>query len=204
MPSPPFPRAGSAPASLLSAEPHSGDPHPRAPIDNVELAKIAQAKLEEAYRTHKQRLHRLLRYDVGDDAASDIIQDAFLRMAKTGRVHQINEPIAFVWRIARNLTIERWRRQKIETLTFLPIEEGLDVPVAAEQEAGLELADLRQLYKEAVESLPDKTRYVFMMCRIDGMSHKDISAELGITIRTVEYHMGKALAHLARVMDPAR
>jgi RNA polymerase sigma-70 factor (ECF subfamily) len=173
-------------------------------VEDIEVVGIARAKLEEAYKAQKGRLHRFLRYKVGDEAASDMVQDAFLRMANTGHVDQIEEPAAYLWRVARNLLFERWRTQKHENVVFLPLEEDRHAVSAPEQEWALEEADLRQLYKAAIDSLPDKTRYVFMMCRLDGMTHKQIAEALGITVATVEYHMGKALTYLARAVDAGR
>lgn len=204
MSSPPYrPFATARPPLSPSSGCHNNPLSVISPEDRG-VTGLARNKLEEAYKAQKGKLHRFLRYRVGDDAATDMVHDAFLRMASTGHVEQIEEPRAYLWRVVRNLLFERGRKQKKDNVVFLPFEEGRHPVSAPQQEWALEEADLLQVYKQAVDSLPEKTRYVFMMCRIDGMSHKQISQELGITVATVEYHMGKALTHLARAVDASR
>ena len=45
---------------------------------------------------------------------------------------------------------------------------------------------------------------MFLMHRVEELSYREIHEELGISIATVEYHMMKALAHIARMVDAAR
>ncbi len=88
--------------------------------------------------------------------------------------------------------------------SFSPFEEERDTTSPAQQEWGLEVADLMKLYESAIDSLPAKTRRVFLLHRVDELSYRDIHRKLGISIATVEYHMIKALAHIARTVDAAR
>jgi RNA polymerase sigma-70 factor (ECF subfamily) len=52
---------------------------------------------------------------------------------------------------------------------------------------------LQRLYRRTVRAMPPKTRRVFVMHRIHRRPYKEIAAELGISIATVEYHMMRAL-----------
>lgn len=53
---------------------------------------------------------------------------------------------------------------------------------------------------KAIASLPEQRRKVFLMKRIEGKSYKEISAELGISERTVETHVAHAMKHLKQML----
>ncbi len=53
---------------------------------------------------------------------------------------------------------------------------------------------------QALDELPAKTREVFVMCRVQGLSHRDIAGVMGISTKTVEKHMTAALKHLTLYM----
>jgi len=181
-----------------------GDPASAPQAEGTDFTQQTRHVLEDLYKTQRGKLQRFLQYRVGNEDATDMVQDAFLRMAKTGKVHQIEEPRAYLWCVVYNLMFEWGRKRKRENLVFQELDEERHAVCPPEQEFALEEARLQQIYKRGVDSLPDKTRYVFMMCRIDGMSHAQVAQELGISVKTVEFHMGKALTHLARVMDAIR
>ncbi len=50
----------------------------------------------------------------------------------------------------------------------------------------------------ALEELGERTRKVFVLCRLDGMKHTQIAALLGISLSAVEKHLVRAFAHLAK------
>lgn len=68
----------------------------------------------------------------------------------------------------------------------------------------MEAADLMSLYEAAVDSMSPKTREVFLMHRVDELTYREIHEQLGISVATVEYHMMKALAHIAQAVDYTR
>lgn len=53
----------------------------------------------------------------------------------------------------------------------------------------------------AVSLMPEQRRKVFMMSRKEGASHKEIAASLGISVKTVEYHISKALSTLREIVE---
>lgn len=77
-----------------------------------------------------------------------------------------------------------------------------EVPVDARIETQQQVDRLRQ----AMEELPPKTRAVYILYRVDGLSYRDIAAALDISPRTVEYHLRQALIQcrqrLTQEQDP--
>jgi RNA polymerase sigma-70 factor (ECF subfamily) len=62
--------------------------------------------------------------------------------------------------------------------------------------AGMELLDLKEKLQQALNDLPEKCRTVFQLSRFEDLKYQEIADELGISIKTVENQMGKALKTL--------
>ena len=131
-----------------------------------------------------------------------MMQEVFLRAAGSEQRHRLANPAAFLQRIARNLLINHAISSRRNKIVLLPLQEEHDLASPPEQELGMEAADLLRLYERAVTGLSEKTRRVFLMHRVEELSYREIHQRLGISIATVEYHMMKALAHIAHVVDP--
>jgi len=151
------------------------------------------ATFEDVYRTEYPRLLRSLARRIGPDEARDFAQEAFARLHSSGKLSELDQPGAYLNRIARNMLIDRARRQPRTGAVFYPLDEEQDAPTRPEQAWRIEEKDLRCLYRHTVRAMPPKTRRVFVMHRIHRRPHKEIAAELGISVRTVEYHMVRAL-----------
>ncbi len=164
----------------------------------------AVVTLDLAFRHEGPALLRYLGRRAGHDAAPDMLQEVFARAAGSAQVGRLANPAAFLRRVARNLLIDRSRRRKADNVIVFPFDEDLHAASLPEQEQGIEAQDLRRLYEGAVDDLPEKTRRVFLMHRVDELSYRQIHERLGISIATVEYHMMRALAHIARAVDAGR
>ena len=160
--------------------------------------------LAQTFQTERAGLLRYLGKRAGWDAAPDLVQEVFVRAASSEQAGRLINPAAFVRRIARNLLIDRARKIGRDNVVIFPLEEQRDVVAQPEQCLNLEASDLLRLYENAVDTLPEKTRRVFLMHRVDEMSYRQIHERLEISVATVEYHMVKALAHISRHVDAAR
>ena len=163
------------------------------PLDSA--APHAQT-LEQTFRTEQRRLLRYFTRRVGFDPAPDLVQDVFMRAAGSGDVAHIENPTHYVWKIARNLLIDRHRRGKRHRPIFFPLDEQRDPPAAPEQTLQIEADDLLRLYAHTIDRLPEKTRRVFLMSRVEHCTYREISGEVGVKIETVHYHMARALKAL--------
>ena len=170
----PTPPAGLGPASLADKQP-----------------------LEALYRREHAGVLAYLKRKVGDQRASDLAQEVFLRAAGSAQLHDLRNPGGFLRCIARNLAIDLARRRRCR-IAVLPITENIDAPCAPAQEDRLHAAETEQLFEQAMAALPVKTARVFAMSRLENKSYREIHVELGVGLSTVEYHMTKALAHLRR------
>lgn len=174
---------------------------PEAPGNTILAAE--GANLDEAFRAHSSELLRYLRRHAGDDAA-DIMQDVFARAAGSPQRNKILNPGGFLRRVAQNLLIDRARKRKRDNVVLFPLQEERDAISPPEQEHRLQARDLLRAYEQAVEAMPEKTRRVFLMRRVDGLSYREIQEKLGISVATVEYHMVRALGQLSDALEFSR
>ena len=149
------------------------------------------SSIDELYRLHGEWLRALLRRRLRMQSADvdDIVQDTYLRIAKTD-TRAIAHPKSYLSQIALNLFRDRKRREAVRgdhrSATMAAAGQASATPGLLEQEAALELARL-------VEEIPETYRDVFALSRFRHMSNADIAAHLGISVKTVEWRMGKAL-----------
>jgi RNA polymerase sigma-70 factor (ECF subfamily) len=139
------------------------------------------------------RLRRILKagQDV-DDTLSEILARAW-STAEWGRVHNGR---AYLFNIARNLIIDRARRDKV-----VSFEQIADVDLLQSQimlEAQLHARSELRWLQEFLPELPAQCRKVFHMRRVQEKSMKEIAEELSLSVSTVEKHLAKALVLIMR------
>ena len=108
----------------------------------------------------------------------------------------LRSPRAFLFHVATNLARDQLRRRvrSDRVMGDLAYDEAMatatDVVVAAREEVAQVSA--------ALAELPPRPRQILLMSRIEGLSHAEIGSRLGIATKTVENHVGRALAQLTK------
>jgi len=147
------------------------------------------------YSDHHSWLNTWLRSKLGNAAdAADLAQDTFVRLLQRHEQLQLNAPRAFLRTIARGLVIDHWRREELhraylQALAHMP--EG-QVPSAETRELLLELLER---IARMLDGLKPKVRRAFLLAQCEGLSHKAIAEQMGISLRSVERHVADALYH---------
>jgi len=159
-------------------------------------APSAEARFERLYREEVPRLQRRLRARLRSaEDARDVVQDAFARLLGARTLPR--EPAAFLNRIVRNLVIDRARRMAARG-PEVPLDQKDQPRVEPTQSDAIELEQTRALYRASVDALPRRTREVFLLHRLEGLAYKEIATRLGISIRTVEWHVAEAIVRIGR------
>lgn len=156
------------------------------------------ATLERLYRDEAPGLSRFFRRRLreGDDAP-DMVQEAFLRLAAFMARESVSNPGPYLQRIARNLLFERSRRRSRHQAAFhVPLEESSAPGLSPEQGLQIEERDVLRIYQLALAELPEKTRSVFLLHRVEELTYREIGERLGISVPTVQYHLARSLAHI--------
>ena len=149
-------------------------------------------------RAHYGRLCNFVYRFVGSrDVAEDIVQDVFVRLWQNREAFDIKDPLPYLYQSVRNRAVshrrqtvvrKRWREQTESVAQ----ERRAASSAASEAEVG-ELADA---VARAVDALPERCRLVFTMSREQDLSYAEIARVLGISVKTVETQMGRALKSL--------
>lgn len=170
-------------------------PRANAPCDDTDLDRL--------YREAAPRLTLFFRRRLREtDEAPDLVQEAFTRLAGFMARERLTNPAPYLQRIARNLLFERNRRRKRSFAALhVPIDDELGLATGAAQEDRLAAADIMRIYQRALAELPDKTRAVFLLHRVEDLTYREIGQQLGISIPTVQYHMARCLAYLDAALD---
>ncbi|WP_304608564.1 sigma-70 family RNA polymerase sigma factor [Inquilinus sp. Marseille-Q2685] len=161
------------------------------------MAEQDRSSLLALLTRHYQELLRHLTRRLGSaSAAADVAQDTWLRLRRAETVPELQNPQAYLFRIADNLARDRLRSDAARARTLLPAELGDDRPSDAPgAESVLDHRQRLQVLERAVAELPPKCREVFLLHKFDGLGHGEIAARLGISRSMVEKHVMKALAH---------
>ncbi len=169
----------------------------------VPVPTVDCALLEEVYRTEAPRLSRYFRSRLrSGEETSDYVQEAFARLAKFMAGSPALSPGAYLQRIARNLLYDRAKRIEVRMAALhLPIAEGFEPAVDAEQSHRIEADDILRIYRRALNELPERTRDAFLLHRIEELTYREIGLKLAISIPTVQYHVARALAHIDAALE---
>lgn len=161
--------------------------------------------LRGLYVTHRAELQRFLAARTGDPAeAQDLVQEVWLRIERGG-FGPIANGRAYLFRIAHHLVLDRVRerarranRERDWADVALDQRAGEADPQQAPTDALLIATQDAARLAAAIAALPAGAGRAFRLHKIDGLSHAETAARLGISRKGVEKHMAVAMAHLRR------
>ena len=143
--------------------------------------------IQTLFRGHGRRVTRsLIRRGVAADVAEDLTQDVFLRILEKNR-HQTMaqagaDPAPLLFRIARNLLIDQWRREKAQPqVPLLPGDLDMIADPAPLTEQRIYDRQRLELTARALMAMPERTRRAFELHRIEGRTIAEVSAELSVS-----------------------
>lgn len=125
--------------------------------------------------------------------AEEVVLDMFIYLWKNREWVDIDISVErYLFRSVRNRSLNflRTRHEKGEL-----IDEGMQISVPPGL-SRVEMDDISGLVQSAVEALPPKCRKIFSLSRESGLSNAEIASEMGISVKTVEAHITRALKEL--------
>lgn len=135
----------------------------------------------------------VLRIIQDTDEAEDIVQESFTKLwylLENG--FQPDSMKSYLYTIGRNMALNKLSHNK----NLESIDISAELKVITPDEAEIEQSERDAELWLAIENLPERQREVFLMAKRDGLSYKEIGAELGISPRTVENHVAGATKKL--------
>ena len=166
-------------------------------MDDRELLQRVRAGDEAAYDTVFRTWYAALVRVAGSllkdsDAAEEVVQEVMVELWR--RRHAMDEDTtlrAYLLRSVRNRSLNHLRHLRVRRDTTGDVEALYDEPVAADQPVVAK--ELAEAVKIALDELPPRCREVFDLSRVHGLKYAEIAESLGISQKTVEAQMGKAL-----------
>ena len=157
---------------------------------------------------HQSKLYGFIYSKVGDrDLTDDIFQDTFIKVIKTLKSNSYNEEgkfLPWVMRIAHNLIIDHFRRNKKMPL-FRETEEFSIFSIMSDQSLTIEnqliTEQVEQDLKRIIQELPADQREVVLMRMYQDLSFKEIAELTGVSINTALGRMRYALLNMRKVID---
>ena len=132
--------------------------------------------------------------------SEDILQEVMLRVFEQSRKQDIDNPLAYAYRVADTVIYDQVGRARREP------KEPLDEQVACANPLADEVLvhrDRVRVFEGALRALTPLQREVFILRRFDGRSRQEIAEALGISIEAVKKHLVRGMAELARAMEEA-
>ncbi len=130
------------------------------------------------------------------DLAKEIVHEAFIKLWENRNSIDSNKNVnAYLYTTVSNLSLNYIRDHK----KFVSTEEVFDWNVNPTDFENLAIRnEVTQAIVTAIDKLPPKMRKVFIMSRYENLSHKEIAQKLGISTKTVENQINKALKRLRK------
>ncbi|WP_033074223.1 RNA polymerase sigma factor [Sphingopyxis sp. MWB1] len=142
----------------------------------------------------------VMRRGVSDDDADELVHDAFLKLERYERAHDVQSREALLIKAAVNLSIDRARRQRRSPIAeydnLFDIPDNLPDPAQIVEER-MRLARAA----EGLERLPERSRRILLKRRLDNMAFADIARSEGMSVAAVEKQVARATLQLVKWME---
>lgn len=164
------------------------------PTNSIALSRLL---LEERHSLLRQ-VNRL----VGRDAAEDVAQKIWMKVQQVRDEPPIINKRAYLRRLAHNVAVDHLKSDQRQATTAQRAEAllwGTDHVLGPEEIA--ESREALERVRDAIGALPEPTRTILRLTRIEGLKQREVAERVGVSTTTVENHLRRALAHLARIRD---
>ena len=166
-------------------------------------------QFDEIFRKYRMRYILFAKSYVKDEfVAEDIVMDALMSFwEKRHEKNDIDNLYAYILTIVKNRSLNYLEHQQTVMMTrerivnheLRELNFRISTLQACEPEE-LFSKEIMDILEKTLEKLPEQSRQIFTLSRIDNKSHKEIAELLGISTKTVEFHITKVLKELRVTM----
>lgn len=162
--------------------------------------KLAFEILYDRYRSQITR--NLLRLVKCEELAEDILQNLFIKVWDIrASLDEQKSFRSYLFRISENMVMDYYRRSSIDKkIRERLVQSGTDIYSHIEE--SIFTKEDQEILYAAIEMLPPKRKEVFLLCKLDGKSYKEVSKLLGISHSTINDHLYKAHLFLKKHFKP--
>jgi RNA polymerase sigma-70 factor (ECF subfamily) len=162
---------------------------------NVELVGLL-------FRKYGKQLQTFLHSRLNPQDVEDVAQKTYLQLLQHPNPADIQSPQAYLFRTASNLAVDSLRRDGTRNRHT---EQDIDTDAVAGGQPALEAVvdgELRfRRFMDVLDELPELCRHAFILHRLEGMGHAEVAERLGISRKTVQRYVLRALTHCQQRME---
>ena len=163
-----------------------------------ESGRLAQGQFDDIARRYSPALRRFFSKRASAWDVDDLVQQVFERLAAREQGGVIHQPEAYVLRSAGNVWRDFLRKKRTHADAMHESYRDEDYVQTTEgPEAHVQAFQSLALILRALDDLPTRSRYVFVLCRVERLPQKEVARRLGISVSAVEKHMMRAVARLS-------
>lgn len=168
------------------------------------MTEDAHSRFKTIYDLHYMRSCRFVKsYVLDEEASKDIVASSFTSLWQQMQEKEIDNEPTLLLTILRNNALNYLRHEAVKRKALNDISElqqyELSLRTASLEECDpndIFVQDVQRIIDETLLSLPPLTRRIFEMSRYKHLSNAEIAEETSLTVKSVEYHITKALKAL--------
>jgi len=163
-------------------------------IQHISAAVYNDELFEQLFKAHYKALHAYATTILKDiDIAEEVVQNLFLKFWEKRELLSIATSIkAYLYKCVYNDSLNYLKHENVklkhQNFTVYTMDTSSE-PASAKAE----LTELETKLRAALNELPEQCRTIFQLSRFEELKYKEIAEQLGLSIKTVENQMGKAL-----------
>jgi len=165
--------------------------------------QVNRSTLAEEVGPVRSWLTRYFRRRVRNAAdVEDMVQDVFTRMVARDSTEPVEHLGGYLLKTATSVLADQARRRSTRAGEFhIAFDSELHAEEDIDPERILRGEEDLNAVTAALLSLPERTRSVFILRRLEGQKFRDIASHMGISVSAVEKHMLRAVEHLSRELE---
>jgi RNA polymerase sigma-70 factor, ECF subfamily len=158
-------------------------------------AILSEETFEQVFKAHYPALHAYAHVILKDaESAEEIVQTVFLNLWEKRHSLQINISLkAYLYKAVYHQSLNQLKHLKVRQRFQ---EASLKASSSLSQQIEGEENELLERIRATMDALPEKCRMVFQLSRFEELKYAEIAERMGISLKTVEAHMSKALKTL--------
>lgn len=162
----------------------------------IRLRTGDEVAFREIYQRYWKKLYSIARHKIESrDAVEELVQDIFLKVWERRSTLRIDRLDAYLFTAVRYATINHIKSKLVqEKYVDHAYFQATDAVYTTDEE--MDLNELIQAVERQLNELPEKTRQIFRLNRMEYQSVREISSQLNVPERTVEYHLSQAIKSL--------
>ena len=137
-----------------------------------------------------------------DEEAREIAQEAYVRLLGLNEPDAVNHFRAYLFRVAANLANDRLKQRKRRASLRKAALAGVEESSPSPEQAVLAAQELA-IVREALAELPSRCRTAFLLYKVHQLSITETAARMELSVRMVQLHVARALAHCAERLESA-